>query len=236
MESTESSRVAEWGIQFSDPRLIATALTHRSYVRENPAEEREPNERLEFLGDTILNFLVSEHLFQAFPEFSEGELSKVKGVAVSEALLYEAATAAGLGERILMSRAEEAAGGRDRPSILSDAFEAVVAAIYLDQGMETARGFVMRYLSGRIDAIARHEHERDFKTAFQELVQADKQPTPTYRIVSEEGPDHRKLFTAEAKVGRKVWGQGTGLSKKLAEQSAAKNAMDAYTTKRNSPQ
>ena len=226
MHPDVNTLAAEWGITISKPELLAQALVHRSYVREHPEEGQESNERLEFLGDAILGSLVAEYLFLHFPDFSEGQLSKAKGTAVSEPLLHQAAKAAGLGQHILLSRAEEAAGGRDRPSILSDAFEAVVAAIYLDQGQEAARRFVLRFLADQIDAIARHEHEHDFKTLFQETVQAEGRPTPTYRIVSEEGPDHAKLFTAEARVGRRVLGRGTGRSKKEAEQSAAHDALD----------
>lgn len=235
MDQTAQELLEGWGLRFGDPGLLQTALTHRSYVREHPEEGIEPNERLEFLGDSVLGLVVSEHLFHTFPDFSEGELSKVKAVAVSEPLLFEAACIAGLGPHIRMSRAEEASGGRERPSILSDTFEAVVGAIYLDQGMGPAGQFILRFLSQRIDAIARHEHEQDFKTAFQEMVQAGGMPTPTYRITSETGPDHRKVFAAEAKVGRKVFGRGTGRSKKEAEQAAARNALASRASEGRKP-
>lgn len=216
----------QWNISFHDISLLARALTHRSYVREHPERALISNERLEFLGDTVLNFIVSEYLYRTFPDYSEGDLSKAKATAVSEPILHEAARDAGLGIHILLSQAEDASGGRDRASILSDAFEAVVAAIYLDQGIESARPFVLGFLEERIRAIARHERELDFKTLFQETIQGEGLPTPTYRIVSEEGPDHLKLFTAEAKVGRKVHGHGTGHSKKEAEQAAARDALE----------
>ncbi|NLC59162.1 MAG: ribonuclease III [Armatimonadetes bacterium] len=222
----------EWGVPLTDVDLLTVALTHRSYVRERADLNLESNERLEFFGDAVLGFVVAEHLYRTYPDYSEGELSRVKAVVVSEPLLYEAARAAGIGPHLLMSRAEEAAGGRDRPSILSDAFEAIVGALYLQCGMDHARQFILRFLSQRIDAIARHEHDQDFKTAFQELVQAEGKGTPTYRIVSQEGPDHLKVFTAEAKVGRKVYGRGTGRSKKEAEQSAAHDALEKQAAKK----
>ncbi|MBI3944318.1 MAG: ribonuclease III [Armatimonadetes bacterium] len=226
MDQAAEELSARWGIGPIAGELLAMALTHRSHAREHPEENRGSNERLEFLGDAVLGFLVADHLFRAFPGFSEGDLSRVKAVAVSEPLLHEAADAAGLGPRIRMSRAEEAAGGRERPSILSDVFEAVVAAIYLAQGIEGARRFVMGFLSERIAAIARHEREQDFKTVLQEAVQAKGRPTPTYRIISAMGPDHRKVFTAEARSGRRLLGRGTGYSKKEAEQAAAREALD----------
>ncbi len=221
------------GLTFPHPELLVTALTHRSYVREHPGANLEPYERLEFLGDTILGLVVSEYLFHSYPDFAEGELSKVKAVAVSEPVLHEAAREAALGPCIRMSHAEAAAGGRDRPSILSDTFEAVVAAIYLDCGMYAAEHFVMRFLGEHVRSIARHEHERDFKTAFQEVVQSEGLPTPTYRIISQEGPDHRKVFTAEAKIGRRVFGRGTGKSKKESEQAAARDALEKRAARRH---
>lgn len=226
MEQAGQEWLEQVGLAFSNASLLTMAFTHRSYVRENPEAGRDTNERLEFLGDTVLGFVVSDHLYHFFPEFTEGELSKAKAVAVSEPILCEAARIAGLGPHILMSRAEEAAGGRDRPSILSDTFEAIVAAIYLDQGVEAARAFILRFLRERTDAIARHEHEQDFKTALQEVVQAEGLPAPTYRIVQESGPDHHKMFAAQAKVGRKLFGRGTGRSKKEAEQAAARDALE----------
>lgn len=225
MDLSAEALPARWGIPPIERELLEKALTHRSYVGEHPHEGRESNERLEFLGDAVVGLLVAEHLFRTSPNFSEGGLSKVKAVAVSEPLLCEAAEAAGLGPHILMSRAEEASGGRTRPSILSDAFEAVVAAIYLQQGIEGARQFVMRHLAPRIEAIVHHEYPHDFKTALQERVQAEGRPTPTYRIISEAGPDHHKLFTAEVRSGRKRLGRGSGYSKKEAEQAAAQEAL-----------
>jgi len=197
--------------------LLRQALTHRSY--EDAAEN---NERLEFLGDAVLELIVSEHVYHAHPDFTEGELTKARVMGVSEPSLAEAARKAGLGPLILMSRGEEMSGGRDRPSILSDAFEAVVAAIYLDLGLPAAREFVLRYLT---DALGNTDI-RDFKSLLQEQVQEHLRVTPTYNIVGEAGPPHDRRFVAEVEVAGTVRGRGSGRSKKEAEQAAAQSALE----------
>ncbi len=200
-----------------DPALLAQALTHKS------AGTGADNERLEFLGDAALEIIVTEHLYHAFPDYTEGQLTSARIAAVSEPTLAEAARRLGLGERLILSEGERRAQGRQRPSILSDAFEAVVAAIYLSLGMDAARRFVLGQLG---EALGRM-HERDYKTQLQELTQRRYRSTPTWRIVEESGPPHHRSFRAEAMLDGRVVGAGEGLSKKSAEQVAARQALHA---------
>lgn len=202
------------------PETLGQALTHKSAEEEGPN-----NERLEFLGDAVIEILISDHLYRNFPHFSEGELTKARVLAVSEPALAEAARRLGLGQRLRMSKGEEASGGRDRPSILSDAFEAVVAAIYLDLGMDRARQFVIDNLSHTL----REMRDRDYKSLLQEFTQEKLRITPSYSIIAEEGPAHEKVFTAQVVIGDEVRGEGTGRSKKEAEQAAAEAALEVLT-------
>jgi ribonuclease-3 len=199
------------------PDLLRQALTHRS--AENAGED---NERLEFLGDAVLELIVSEYLYRNHPEFSEGQLTKARVHGVSEPTLAEVAKRIGLGNHIIMSRGEEASGGRERPSILSDAFEAVVGAIYLDLGLSEARRFVLQHLE---EAIANPEI-RDYKSLLQEITQERLKVTPRYTIIHESGPAHNKLFVARVEINGIEAGQGVGKSKKEAEQSAARSALE----------
>ena len=202
-----------------EPKLLKQALTHKS------AEEGPDNERLEFLGDAVLELIITEELYRSFPNHTEGQLTKARVGAVSEPSLAEAASQLGLGKQLRMSRGEEVSGGRERPSILSDAFEAVVAAVYLSLGMDAARKFILEHL-GETLGVAR---ERDFKSRLQEYTQEHFRATPTYRTAEEIGPAHDRKFVAEVILAGDVLRQGTGRSKKIAEQAAAQEALDALT-------
>lgn len=199
--------------------LLRQALTHRSLSDSAPDGD---NERLEFLGDSILALLVNELLFREYPSHSEGQLTRLKQLYVCEASLVVAATALGLGDLLLMAPNDVAAGGRERPSALSDAFEAVLAALYLSRGLEAARAFVREEVIGRVDPAT----ERDYKSRLQELFQEKRRITPTYRTTAGgDGPAHSPLFASEVLAGEEVLGQGSGKTKKLAEQAAARDAL-----------
>lgn len=211
-------------IDISNFELLQQSLTHRSYLGE-AADGVSSNERLEFLGDAVLGLVVCEYLYQTYPDRSEGELAKAKAVAVSEPILAESAKDLGLDQMILMSVGEEASGGRGRLSILSDTFEAVVAVVYLDAGLEAAREFCLRALASILDDIERQEHIRDYKSLLQELTQGQHKKAPKYVVVTEEGADHDKTFVVEARLDSDVLGKGLGKSKKQAEQAAALEAL-----------
>ena len=211
-------------IEMRDFSLLQQALTHRSYLGE--AAEAMSNERLEFLGDSILGTVVAEYLYAQFPDRPEGELAKAKAVAVSEPVLGESAKSLGLPEMILMSVGEETSGGRRRLSILADAFEALVAVIYLDCGLDAARQFILTALEPILIDIERKEHNRDYKSLLQEHTQGLHKKVPQYIVIDEQGADHDKMFTVEARLEEKVLGCGEGKSKKQAEQAAALAALE----------
>jgi ribonuclease III len=224
MDSAALERLQErLGVRFRDMQYLERALTHRSAAAEN---SQESNERLEFLGDSVVGLVISENLFRLFPNYSEGDLAKSKAYVVSETALAEAAQKLGLEEFLVMSPGEAATGGRRRRSILADAFEALVAAIYLDCGIRQAQRVVRAALKEAMRIVAADQHRGDYKSALQEQTQARARRAPLYRIVSEEGRDHDKTFLVEALVGDRVIGEGTGKSKKEAEQSAAQNALE----------
>lgn len=212
-------------VDITDYPLLQQALTHRSYLGE--AAEALSNERLEFLGDSVLGIVVAEYLYSQFPDRSEGELAKAKAVAVSEPVLAESARILSLHDMILMSAGEEASGGRKRHSILADAFEALVAVIYLDCGIEAARQFILRALESILVDIERKEHIRDYKSLLQEHTQGMYKIAPSYTVIEEVGADHDKTFTVEARLGDKILGRGEGKSKKQAEQAAALQALES---------
>ncbi|HZT42156.1 MAG TPA: ribonuclease III [Chthonomonadaceae bacterium] len=211
------------GVRFKNEALLRQALIHRSAAAERSLDS---NERLEFLGDSVVGLVVSENLFRLFPDYSEGNLAKAKAYVVSESALAEAALAIGLEAFVVMSAGEAASGGRTRRSILADTFEAVIAAIYLDCGLRTARRIVQKALKDAIREVEADEHRRDYKSSLQEQTQAHLRKAPIYRIVSETGRDHEKVFVAEAVLGTTVIGQGSGRNKKEAEQAAALDALD----------
>lgn len=210
------------GYHFKNPALLARALTHSSYANERHVDTGD-NERLEFLGDSVLGFITAEYLFANHRDFPEGELTKLRAYAVCEKSLFSYAEEIGLGHYLKLGKGEERTGGRTRPSVLSDAFEAVIAAIYLDGGIDEAKKFVLRFVVPYVEAKPTF---KDYKTMLQEVVQKNQGETLEYVLVSETGPDHDKCFTVEVHLNSNVIGRGVGGSKKKAEQNAAKEALE----------
>lgn len=208
------------GWEYREPTLLHNALTHSSYANE---QNSRSNERLEFLGDSVLSLIVSRYLYTRYPKKPEGELTRLRASLVCEKALAGFAEQMGLGQYLLLGHGEEQSGGRKRPSILSDAFEAVLASLYLDGGFDVAERFVLRFVK---EALERHDEDmRDYKTALQEIIQKNAEEKVRYILVSEEGPDHDKRFTVEVRLNSNVIGTGVAHSKKKAEQLAAKEAL-----------
>ena len=211
--------------RFKNPDLLRTALTHKSFVNENPALLREDNERLECLGDAVLDLAVGHLLMDRFPVRSEGDLSKRRASIVNEQGLYEVAARLGLGDWLFLGRGEEQTGGRKKASLLADACEAVLAAVYLDGGFDAAFHVITGLFEERLAAIEKAGGE-DFKTQLQEVVQARLRQVPRYTVVGESGPDHEKVFEVAVVVGGQELARASGRSKKEAEQRAAHLALD----------
>jgi len=210
------------GYRFRDRGLVEHAMTHTSRANEDASGGVIDNESLEFLGDAVLGFVVADMLFREFPEYDEGQKSKIKAALVSTATLARQAERLSLGDHLLLGRGEEKTGGRRKQALLADGYEALIAAIYLDGGLDAAETFLRRELKNAIDAGAeRNFVGQDFKSALQERVQALGCPLPEYRIAGETGPDHRKIFSIEVVVGGEVLGAASGKAKKEAEQEAA---------------
>jgi ribonuclease-3 len=209
------------GVRFARGELLEAALTHRSFAFEQGTPVN--NERLEFLGDAVLGLVVTDLAYREFPAMSEGELAKLRAAIVNMGALAEVARDLGLGAHVRLGKGEEMSGGRDKASILADALEAVLGALYLDRGLEVARELIERLFRPRMVAYVRGEGERDFKTMLQELASQDLRALPEYRI-TERGPDHEKEFTATVHLAGRAWGTGVGRSKKEAEQQAAHEA------------
>lgn len=215
--------------QFINPALLNEALTHKSHVNERKSPDRKHNERLEFLGDAVLSLIISDHLATRYPRLSEGALSKLKARLVSEIALAGAARRLDLGARLQLGRGEELSKGRHKPSLLADALEAVIAAVYLDGGLEACRRFTLDVLAEeirQIDSLQAQPGGDDYKTCFQEWCQKRFDSLPRYVTVLETGPDHQKRFEVEVQVDGKVVGIGQGHSKKEAEQAAARQALE----------
>jgi ribonuclease-3 len=208
-------------VAFGDPELRRTALTHRSFAFEHDLVAN--NERLEFLGDAVLGLVVTDMAYRTFPDLAEGELAKLRASIVNMTALADVARGLGLGDVVLLGKGEEMSGGRDKASILADALEAMLGAVYLDRGLEVATELIERLFRPRMTAYARGEGDRDYKTILQEVASQDLRSLPEYRI-AERGPDHQKEFTATVFLAGKPWGTGTGRSKKEAEQQAAHEA------------
>lgn len=214
-------------LTFANKTLLQRALTHRSYLNENPDHPLEDNERLEFLGDAILDFITGEYLYHRFPEMAEGQLTNLRSALVRTEKLAQFAVDLKLGSHLFLGRGEEDNGGRERVAILCDAFEALLGAIYLDQGIEAAREFVHQIIEPALQHIIAAATEKDAKSRLQEIAQSHYQVTPTYRTIKEEGPDHAKEFTVEALIADKAYGRGIGFSKQTAAQAAALQALQA---------
>ena len=219
MESLEK----KLGYTFRDRSLLSEALNHSSYANEHRSAEVSSNERLEFLGDSVLGFVTAEFLFKTYGKLPEGDLTRIRAALVCEQSLYEVAKFLGLGQYLKLGKGEEAGGGRQRQSILADATEAVFAAVYLDGGMERVRELICRVLLSRAPAA---EERRDYKTTLQEIIQRRSGQVLTYHMVDESGPDHNKTFLFQVRLNGAPVGQGRGHSKKEAEQAAARDALE----------
>lgn len=217
------------GYRFQNITFLQNALAHSSYANERWHNSLMSNERLEFLGDSILGMVVADHLYRSFPNRPEGELTRMRADMVCERALAKVAHQIGLGDHILLGKGEEQGGGRSRESILADAVESIIAACYLDGGMDAAKQLVERFVLSDVPAVKLHN--TDYKTALQELVQQKKNQIIQYTLVGESGPDHDKQFRVELSINGEVIGSGTGTSKKRAEQEAAKTAIEALTQK-----
>lgn len=213
------------GYQFKNPALLNEALTHSSYANEHKSQHIKYNERLEFLGDSVLSIVVSDYIYKNCPELPEGELTKLRASLVCEKSLYEFAKKIDLGKYLILSKGERHNGGADRPSILSDAFEALIAAIYIDGGIAPASKHILNFV---IPAIKNSKKKKinDYKTTLQEIIQKNPGEKLEYVLVKESGPDHNKHFIVEVHLNSNVIGKGGGRSKKEAEQQAAREALE----------
>ncbi len=213
------------GVTFGDKSLLQRALTHRSFLNETPNVTWEDNERLEFLGDAVLGLVVAEYLYHRFPEMPEGILTAVRSNLVRRRTLASFARRIHLGRYLLLGAGEERSGGRERDAVLCAAFEALIGAIYLDQGLDAARAFILDFVEDSLDAALQGALEKDAKSRLQEWSQATLHLTPRYVTVAETGPDHAKRFHVEVRIGPVVAGRGEGFSKQEATQAAAENAL-----------
>ncbi len=217
------------GYKFNDSFLLNKALTHKSYTNEQGGDLKN-NERFEFLGDAVLDLIVSDYSIQTFLDRSEGSLSKIRAAVVKESCLALAANSLNLGEFLLLGKGEEFSGGRNKSSLLANAFEAVAGAIFKDGGLESANKVFLPLLKEEINKVAQTSEFRDYKSELQELTQYKFSCIPSYKVVSEKGPDHQKTFQVSVFVKKGLLGTGTGKNKKQAEQSAAQEALLAYNT------
>lgn len=213
------------GLRFSDNSLLQQALTHRSYVNEHEDIDLVDNERLEFLGDAVLDFVSGDMLFRRFPDALEGELTRLRAALVRTESLAELARLCHVGEALRMGRGEEHSGGRERLNNLCGAFEAVVGALYIDQGLETVKAFVLPLLLSRLEVVIAEQLDKDPRSVLQERSQAFYGKTPLYRFVESSGPEHEKAFTFEVLIGDWVAGRGIGRSKQAAAHAAAYDAL-----------
>ena len=214
------------GISFNDLSLLEQALVHRSYINENPGLAPVSNERLEFLGDAVLGLVIAEKLYLEYPQCSEGEMTKFRSALVRRDTLARIARTISLGNYLYLGKGEEASGGRYKLANLAGALEAVIAAVFLDQGSATARNFILKLLSKELQKVVSHGVETEYKSQLQELIQSRQQITPTYHLAEAVGPAHDREFTVEVRVGDTVLGRGSGKSKKAAETEAARLALE----------
>lgn len=232
MTKDEAKKLKEFSrkikVKIKDLELLKTALTHRSYINEYKKGRLEHNERLEFLGDAVLEVLVSKHLFDNYPNRNEGDLTSFRAAIVRTESLYEESKKLNIGKYIFMSKGEEKTGGRERPYILANTFEAIIGAIYLDQGLTITRKFLERDLYYKIPEIIENRLDIDNKSKLQEISQEILRETPTYEILKSIGPDHAKKFTTRVLIKEKDFGHGKGASKQESEQDAAKSALENW--------
>jgi ribonuclease III len=220
----------ELGYCFRDIALLENALTHRSFVNENPGLPLKDNERLEFLGDAVLELTITDMLMRRFPDYAEGQLSKLRASVVNEQPLAELARRFRLGDFLLLGRGEESSGGRTKASLLANALESIIAAMFLDTGFDRTAAFIGRLFTPLIGEGAAAAVYCDYKTAVQEVCQIRFRDVPRYALISETGPDHDKRFETSLVIGAQVIATGTGRNKKEAEQQAAKSALEALQT------
>jgi len=213
------------GISFNQPDLLSQALTHSSFANENPGAAIS-NERLEFLGDAVLGLIVAEHLYQNFPELPEGQMTKIRSYLVKQETLAQVAKTIDLGVYLYLGKGEESSGGQEKPANTARALEAVIAALYLDQGLTVTESLVLRLLDPELQTILSEDVITDYKSRLQEYLQAKSRPAPNYHLVSMEGPDHAKKFIVEARLNDIVLATGSGRAKKLAEMEAARLALE----------
>jgi ribonuclease-3 len=224
---TELSKLEQsLGLDFADKSLLQRALIHRSYLNEHPDFPLEDNERLEFLGDAVLDFVTGEYLYNRFPELREGSLTSLRSALVRREALADFAGQFALGEYLLMGHGEAESGGRSRPANLCAAFEALVGALYLDQGLDVVRSLMEPLVEPEVARTMQENLDKDPKSLLQELVQGRIQRTPRYVTVDASGPDHAKQFTVQVTIGRKAYALGTGHSKQQAAQEAARQALE----------
>ncbi len=216
---------AKIDIEFANKDLLRRAVTHKSFPNENQEYDINDNERLEFLGDSVLGLAISTYLFRNYPQASEGKLAKVRAILVSSDMLARKAQALKLNEHLLLGHGEELTGGRDRDSILADSLEAIFGAIYLEKGFSRTEDFIINFFQDDIRKVWAGDHKKDYKTLLQEKIQKNSDKRPEYVVADEEGPDHNKSFVVEVKLADETLGIGRGSSKKTAEQQAARSAL-----------
>ncbi len=228
--------MVDWGklqksinITFNDVSLLQQAFVHCSYINENPSFALLDNERLEFLGDALLNFVITEKLYHEFPHFSAGKLTEVRISLIRQETLAQLASELNLGDYLFLGKGEESSGGRRRQTNLADVFEALIGAIFLDQGLAAARNFILVRLASQLERMVAEGIERNYKTLLQELTQAKYKQLPTYRVVEASGPDHDKDFVVEVALDDRVLSTGSGKSKRAAEMEAARLAWQKLT-------
>ena len=215
-------------IRLKNPSLLEQALIHSSYLNEYPGVVPASNERLEFFGDAVLDFIVAEKLYRDFPALTEGEMTRIRSALVRRETLARVARNLKLGDCLYLGKGEEASGGRQKSANLSGALEAVIAAIFIDRGLAVTRKLVLRWLAKEFQEVMGRFRDIDCKSQLQELIQSKYRSSPSYRTIRDTGPDHDKLFTVEVVIGDRVLGKGTGKSKKLAETEAARSALEQF--------
>ncbi|HSX57661.1 MAG TPA: ribonuclease III [Candidatus Saccharimonadales bacterium] len=216
-------------INFKNKDLLKSAFIHRSYLNEHAEEKLPHNERLEFLGDSVLGFIVSEHLFNTYPDKPEGDLTNYRSSIVNARTLAEVAKDLSLGKYLLLSKGEEATGGRERQYLLANTFEAFLGALYLDLGIKPCSELLNAHLIPRLNSIISQKLYKDYKSAFQEKAQEKVNITPIYQVIEETGPDHDRTFKVGVFLGEEKAGEGAGKSKQLAEQEAARSALEKFS-------
>lgn len=216
-------------VNFKNPQLLAQALVHRSYLNEITGQELDSNERLELLGDAVLNFIVSHWLYEKFPHYKEGQLTNLRSNLVRTSTLSQISTKLEIGQNLLMSRGEKDSGGEKNPTLLANSFEAIVGALFLDQGMEKSENFIKTHLEPFLNQILSKGEFKDSKSLLQEKIQEKIKESPIYKTIKEKGPDHDKTFTVGVYNQRKLLARGVGKSKQEAEENAAKIALEKLT-------